>query len=209
MVALLDKQVGDILAKLKELGIDDNTIVIFSSDNGPHREGGADPDFFNSNGKYRGYKRDLYEGGIRVPMIVRWPSKIQKNVKTDHISAFWDVLPTFADIVNANKPNDIDGISFLPTLLGQKQPQHESLYWEFHEQGGKKAVRKGKWKAVKLNCFNEAKTTLELYNLEEDPSEKNNVAHEYPLIVKDMLSIMEKQHVENTAFPFKETVSTY
>jgi arylsulfatase A-like enzyme len=118
MVTLLDKQVGDILDKLKELGLDKNTLVIFSSDNGPHLEGGADPDYFDSNGPLKGYKRDLYEGGIRVPMIARWPGKIEPATKTDLISAFWDVMPTLADLIGAEITGNIDGISFLPTLLG-------------------------------------------------------------------------------------------
>lgn len=202
MVSLLDKQVGEIVAKLKELDIYDNTVIVFTSDNGPHKEGGADPDFFNSNGKYRGHKRDLYEGGIRVPMVVSWPGKIEKNSKSNHISAFWDILPTFAEISGADKPTNIDGISFLPELLGQEQQKHDHLYWEFHEQGGKKAVRMGKWKAVKLNCFDESKTTFELYDLSSDPSEQNNVAADNPKIAKQLMEIMEKEHVENEDFPF-------
>ncbi|PWD99484.1 arylsulfatase [Marinilabilia rubra] len=206
MVSLLDKQVGEVLAKLKELGIEDNTIVMFSSDNGPHMEGGADPDFFDSNGDLRGYKRDLYEGGIRTPMIAWWPHKIKANSKTDHISAFWDVMPTFADLAEIKAPKNIDGISFLPELLGKEQKQHEYLYWEFHEQGGKKAVRKGKWKAVKLNCFDEEKSTVELYDLSVDVGETNNVASENPEVVKELLEIMEKAHTPNPDFPFEADV---
>jgi arylsulfatase A-like enzyme len=202
MVSLLDNQVGEIVQKLKDLNIYENTIIVFTSDNGPHREGGADPDFFDSNGKYRGYKRDLYEGGIRVPMIVSWPDKIEKGQTTDHISAFWDVFPTFAEVADAKVPENIDGISFLPELIGEEQKEHESLYWEFHEQGGKKAVRKGKWKAVMLNCFNEDKTTFELYDLSIDPSEENNIASENPKVAKELMDIMEKEHVENEDFPF-------
>ncbi len=203
MVSLLDKQVGEVLAKLKELGIDDNTIVIFSSDNGPHKEGGADYNFFNSGGGLRGVKRDLYEGGIRTPMIVRWPSKVKVNSKTTHVSAFWDVMPTLADMAGVLVPSNIDGISFLPELLGKEQKQHEHLYWEFHEQGGKKAVRKGKWKAVKLNCFDEAKTTVELYDLSVDEEESNNVAADYPQIIEELLLIMQNEHVPQPDFPFK------
>lgn len=206
MVSLLDKQVGEIFAKLEELGLDDNTIVMFTSDNGPHMEGGADPDFFNSNGLFRGYKRDLYDGGIRVPMIAWWPNKIEAHSKTDHISAFWDIMPTFADIAGVQNLNDIDGISFLPELLGKEQKEHEFLYWEFHEQGGKKAVRKGKWKAVKLNCFDEAKSTLELYDVSVDVEEKNNVASEHPELVKEFLYIMQKEHIDHPDFPFEANV---
>ncbi|TRX70385.1 arylsulfatase [Carboxylicivirga sp. M1479] len=206
MVSLLDKQVGEVFAKLKELGIDDNTIVVFSSDNGPHKEGGADPDFFNSNGGLKGYKRDLYEGGIRMPMIVRWPNKIKANSKTEHVSAFWDVMPTLADVAGTELPEKIDGISFLPELLGEDQKQHDHLYWEFHEQGGKKAVRKGKWKAVKLNCFDEEKTTIELYDLSVDFEERNNLANDYPKIVVDMKAIMENEHFNQPDFPFVSNV---
>lgn len=207
MVSLLDKQVGEIMAKIKELGLDQNTIIMFSSDNGPHKEGGADPDFFDSNGDLKGYKRDLYEGGVRVPMIVRWPNKIKSGSKTDYISAFWDIMPTLADATGSQVSENIDGISFLPELLGQGQKEHDFLYWEFHEQGGKKAVRKGKWKAVKLNCFNEAKSTIELYDLSSDVGEENNIATKYPEVVEELVAIMETEHVENEDFPFKANVA--
>lgn len=207
MVSLLDKQVGEIMAKIKELGLDQNTIIMFSSDNGPHKEGGADPDFFDSNGDLKGYKRDLYEGGVRVPMIVRWPNKIKSGSKTDHISAFWDIMPTLADATGSQVSENIDGISFLPELLGQGQKEHDFLYWEFHEQGGKKAVRKGKWKAVKLNCFNEAKSTIELYDLSSDVGEENNIATKHPEVVEELVAIMETEHVENEDFPFKANVA--
>ncbi|MCU4157866.1 arylsulfatase [Carboxylicivirga sp. A043] len=206
MVSLLDKQVGEVFTKLKELGIDDNTIVMFSSDNGPHKEGGADPDFFKSGGGLRGYKRDLYEGGVRAPMIVRWPGKIKGKSKTKHVSAFWDVMPTLADAAGVPVPKNIDGISFMPELLGEQQEQHDYLYWEFHEQGGKQAVRNGKWKAVRLNCFDEAKTTVELYDLSADRGEQNNVAAEYPQIVEEMLVIMQKEHMNQPDFPFEADV---
>jgi arylsulfatase A-like enzyme len=137
MVNYLDDQVGELVNKLKELGIEENTIIMFSSDNGPHLEGGADPDYFDSNGVLKGYKRDLYEGGIRVPMIVWWPEKISSGSESNHVSAFWDVLPTVADIIDAEAPDGIDGISFLPTLVNEPQPEHDYLYWEFHERGGR------------------------------------------------------------------------
>ena len=120
MVTELDDYVGELLEKLTELGLEKNTIVIFASDNGPHLEGGADPDYFNSNGDLKGYKRDMYEGGIRTPMLVRWPGKVKAGSICDHISAFWDILPTFAEITGAVNPEGIDGISFLPALLGKK-----------------------------------------------------------------------------------------
>ncbi|WP_423129994.1 arylsulfatase [Gaoshiqia sp. Z1-71] len=152
MVSLLDKQVGEIFDKLKELGLDKNTLVIFTSDNGPHLEGGADPDYFDSNGPLRGYKRDVYEGGIRVPMIAWWPGKIKEGSVSDHISAFWDMWPTLAGLTGNEVPKEVDGISFLPTLLSQEgQQKHDYLYWEFHENGGRQAVRKDDWKLVP--CF--------------------------------------------------------
>ena len=170
--------------KVEELGIADNTIIVFTSDNGPHQEAGADPEYFNSNGPFKGLKRDLYEGGIRVPMIVSWPGKIAPNTRTDHLSAFWDVFPTFSEIAGADVPNNLDGISFLPTLLGDKnQLNHEYLYWEFHEKGGRQAVRKGNWKAVKYNVLLDANATVELYDLSNDPGEKNNLSDTHPNLV--------------------------
>lgn len=202
MVTHLDDQIGDLMKLLNDLDIDNNTIVIFTSDNGPHKEGGHDPDFFNSSAQLRGYKRDLYEGGIRVPMIVRWPGRIKPGTTTDHISAFWDVLPTFAEIADVNPPQEIDGISFLPTLLGDanKQKQHEYLYWEFYEHGGKQAVRKGDYKAVRLNVKTNLNAPLELYNLKADPSEKNNISDKHPDIVKEMQAIMNQAHTPSDIF---------
>ncbi len=203
MVTLLDKQVGEVLAKLKELGLEKNTLVIFSSDNGPHREGGADPDYFDSNGPLKGYKRDLYEGGIRVPTIAFWEGKIVAGSKSDHISAFWDLLPTVAELAGAQAPGNIDGISYLPALLGKEQPQHDHLYWEFHELGGRKAVRKGDWKLVQNNVFDTAKTTTELYNLLTDIGEENNVAAENPEVVNELLELMNSARIDNADFPFQ------
>ncbi len=205
MINLLDDQVGEILAKLKELGIDDNTIVIFTSDNGPHVEGGADPDYFNSNGPFKGYKRDLYEGGIRMPMFVRWPGKIDAGSKTDHISAFWDFLPTVTDLIGAENPENIDGISYLPTLLGKEnQKEHDYMYWEFHEKNGRLAVRQGDWKLIQYDVFSPEKTTTELYNLANDPGEENNVAEENPEITNKLLKIMESARTESDVFTFKK-----
>jgi arylsulfatase A-like enzyme len=203
MVKELDDYVGEIMAKLAELGIDKNTIVIFASDNGPHQEGGADPDYFNSNGPLKGYKRDLYEGGIRTPLLVKWQGKIKPGSTNDHISAFWDIMPTIAEIAGVRTPENIDGISFLPTLLGKKkQAEHEFLYWEFHEQGGKMAIRMGNWKAVKLNVGNAPHGTPELYDLSEDMGETNNVASSNPDIVKRMEEIMKQEHIPSEVFPF-------
>lgn len=206
MVTLLDKQVGELLDKLKDLGLDENTLVIFSSDNGPHLEGGADPDYFDSNGFLRGYKRDLFEGGIRVPMIARWAGKIEAGSKTNHISSFWDVLPTCAEITGVKKPENIEGISFLPTLLGETEQQnHEYLYWEFHEKGGRQAIRKGKWKYVSYNVLIEEKKTIELYDLSKDIGEKQNVAEQNPLVVSEMKKILEGVRTPSFDFPFIES----
>lgn len=203
MVHLLDKQVGEILNKLEDLGLSDNTIVLFTSDNGPHLEGGADPDFFDSNGPLQGYKRDLYEGGIRVPMIASWPTKIKAG-QTDHISAFWDVLPTLTELTGAPTPEDIDGISFLPTLTGTgEQLQHDYLYWEFHERQGRQAVRMGKWKGVRYNIFKDPDVRLELYDLSQDIGETNNLAEQHPEIVAQIEEIMQKARVDSEIFPFK------
>ena len=155
MVTRLDVYVGQLVEKLKEKGLYDNTIIIFASDNGPHKEGGADPDFFNSNSIYRGYKRDLYEGGIRVPLIVSWPGHVQAGTETDFMCAFWDMMPTFGDILSSDiqtSAEALDGISLLPVLTGQKgQKEHDYLYFEFQEQNGKQAVRKGVWKLICQN----------------------------------------------------------
>lgn len=204
MVSLLDSQVGEVLAKLKELGLDDNTLVIFSSDNGPHLEGGADPDYFNSNGPLKGYKRDVYEGGIREPMIAWWPGKIKPGTKSEHISAFWDVMPTVAELAGIEAPKNIDGISFLPTLLSSNgQKEHDYLYWEFHEKGGRKALRKGNWKLVQNNVLDAQKKTTELFDLKTDIGEENNVAEKHPEIVKEMLELMKSARTESDVFTFQ------
>lgn len=202
MVTQLDDYVGELLAKLSELGLEKNTIVIFASDNGPHVEGGADPDFFNSNGDLRGYKRDMYEGGIRTAMLVKWPGKVKAGSVSNHVSAFWDILPTFADITGAELEGETDGISFLPELMGKKQKKHEYLYWEFHEQGGKTALRMGNWKAVKLNIDKTPQGLTELYDLSKDVSESNNIAASNPLIVKKMEELMKQAHKPSEVFPF-------
>lgn len=208
MVTLLDDQVGEIVAKLESLGIRNNTLILFTSDNGPHLEGGADPDFFDSNGPYRGYKRDLFEGGIHVPMIVTWPAQVEAGSKTDHISAFWDILPTLADAAGTTYEKGIDGISFLPTLLDEgEQIAHNHLYWEFHEQGGKQAVRMGKWKAVRLNVF-DGNEELLLYDLEQDPGETNDLSENHPEIVEEMRRLMEESRVEDPEWPFSSKIET-
>ncbi|MEL7532367.1 MAG: arylsulfatase, partial [Bacteroidota bacterium] len=197
MIARLDQDVGKVLKTLKRLGIAENTLVVFTSDNGAHQEGGADPAFFNSSGGLRGLKRDLYEGGVRVPMIAWWPGTVQAGSSTEHISAFWDFLPTACDIAGASVPDLTDGISYLQTLKGRQQPEHGFLYWEFHEQGGKQAVLMDPWKGVRLGVNQNPKAPIELYNLQEDPSEQNNIAAQHPDIVAQIEEIIEVSHEKN------------
>jgi arylsulfatase A-like enzyme len=203
MVTRLDQYVKEISNKLKALGLDENTIIMFTSDNGPHLEGGADPHFFNSNGPLRGHKRDLYEGGIRVPFIVRWPAKIEPRKVSSHISDFSDVLPTLCDIAGRDTPENIDGISFLPELKGENQKNHEYLYWEFTSAGGKQAIRMGNWKGVKVNINRNPDSPLLLYNLFEDKGEENNVADQYPEIVEELNRKMKEAHKRSEDFLFE------
>jgi arylsulfatase A-like enzyme len=201
MINVLDDQVGEIVRKVRDLGLEENTIFIFTSDNGPHQEAGADPDYFNSNGILKGYKRDLFEGGIRVPMIAKWKGKIKEGRSTNHVSAFWDVMPTFADILNVNITSKTDGISFLPTLVEtNNQQHHDYLYWEFHERGGRQAIRKDNWKLVKYNVKNTPKYYL--FNLDTDPSETQNLSETYPKILEDLTAILENSRSESEIFKF-------
>jgi arylsulfatase A-like enzyme len=203
MVLRLDRYVGEILDELEKAGITGNTMIMFTSDNGPHQEGGADPDYFISNGGLKGIKRDLYEGGIRVPFLVSWPAEIRAGTESDHISVFYDFLPTMADLLDDDENIKTDGISFLPTLLNEEdQPEHEFLYWEFHERGGKQAVRMGKWKAIRLDIQENPDAQIELYDLEMDPSEGINIADEYPELVQKCKQIMESEHIPSKDFPF-------
>ena len=203
MVSRLDLYVGQILDKLKEKGLDKNTLVIFTSDNGPHVEGGADPVFFHSSAGFKGVKRDLYEGGIREPFAARWPGVINPGTKNDHIGAFWDILPTFAELAGTKLISQTDGISFVPSIRGKGvQKKHNHLYWEFHEQGGRQAVRQGNWKAVRLNAAGHANAPVELYDLAKDPGERINVAGKFPVKAKELGHIMNRSHTESAIFPF-------
>jgi arylsulfatase A len=193
MITHLDKSIGRIFALLKELKLDEKTIVFFTSDNGP-TTGAADPDFFRASGPLRGYKRDLYEGGIRVPMIVRWPGIIAKGSRNDHVWYFPDVLPTLAELSGAEIPKNIDGLSAVPTLLGEHvsgrtQKQHEFLYWEYR---GARAVRMGDWKGVRPT----ANAKLELYNLKSDLGEKWNVSAKYPEITARIEKLSQDAHTD-------------
>jgi arylsulfatase A-like enzyme len=201
MVEHLDNGVGQIMKLLKDLDIDDDTIVMFTSDNGPHREGGHDPDFWDSNSDLRGIKRDLYEGGIRVPLIIRWPDKIKPGSTSDHISAFWDMLPTFCEIAKIDPPENIDGISLLPALLRKTQKKHEYLYWEFTEQGGKQAIRKGNFKAIRLQILQNPNAEVLLFDLESDPGESRNIADEHPDIVEELRVLFRQARAESIEFP--------
>ncbi|HEU5124759.1 MAG TPA: arylsulfatase [Verrucomicrobiae bacterium] len=207
MVSRLDWEAGQILAKLKELGIATNTLVIFGSDNGAMNEGGHKRTDFNSSGSLRGGKRDLTEGGIRVPLIAQWPGKIEAGKSTTHVSAFWDFLPTACDLAQIKTPSGLDGISYLPTLLGKSndQKQHEFLYWEFYEQGGKRAARLGQWKAIQLNLNNASPDPIQLYDLEADPGETNDIVEQHPDIVKRMRKIFEAEHTESASWSWSNS----
>ncbi|MCW9707995.1 arylsulfatase [Fodinibius salsisoli] len=200
MISYLDEQVGQLVQKLKEKNEYDDTLIIFTSDNGPTYNGGTYSEFFNSAGpfqeKYGRGKGFVYEGGIRVPMIASWPDVVKPGSKTNHLSAFWDVLPTLSEIAGQDVPASIDGISFAPTLKGlpEKQEVHNHLYWEFPAYGGQQAVRMGKWKAVRRDIKKEKNLDIELYNLEEDPTEEQDIANQYPDVVETIRQIMEEEH---------------
>lgn len=196
-VARLDSLVGSVLNKLKELGIAENTLVIFTSDNGAEKE-----DVFDSNGPLRGLKRDLFEGGIKAPFIAWWPGTIEAGSESGHISGFQDFLPTACELAGIEIPSWTDGISYLPALLGKEQSSHSHLYWEFHELGGKQAVRKGNWKAVRLNVNENPNGPVMLFDLSKDPGESKDVAAEYPEIAKELSAIMEVEHIPSPLFPF-------
>ena len=203
MVSRLDRGVQQVVDLLRKKGLLKNTIVIFTSDNGTHKEGGHDPDTFDSNGPFRGYKRDMYEGGIRTPFIVSWPGVIPAGTVSYHVSAFWDFLPTMCDLIGEPIPVSSDGISYLPTLRGKgEQKKHDYLYWEFHEQGGKQAILKDNWKLIKLKVDTPLKSKFELYNLNADPRERMNVASQYPEKVEEMCHLLELAHTPNSLYPF-------
>ena len=202
-VSRLDRDVQRLVDILDRKGILNNTIVIFTSDNGTHVEGGHDPMYFDSNGPFRGTKRDLYEGGIRTPFIVSWPSVIQPGSVSFHVSTFWDFLPTVCELINVSTPEDIDGLSYLSVLTGLgEQKQHENLYFEFHEQGGKQAIICDRWKLIRLNVNQPSKERYELYNLNADPGETSDVAAMYPEKVCQMRKMMFDSHIKNENWMF-------
>jgi arylsulfatase len=200
MISYLDENIGKLVAQLKKEGIYENTLIIFTSDNGPSYAGGADPEWFNSGGLFNATygkgKGFVYEGGIRVPMIASWPKKIKAQTTTDHISAHYDVMATLADLTGFTVPATNDGISFLPTLLNKKeQPVHEFLFWEFPEYGGQVAIRMGDWKVIRKNLKTEKEgPTLELYNLRNDPQEIINLASDHPELIQKAAAIFKREH---------------
>lgn len=206
MTSRLDRDIGRLLDHLAELDIAEDTLVLFSSDNGPTSAGGADPDYFDGNGIYRGIKRDLYDGGIRAPMIAYWPGTILPNTKTDHLSAHWDVLATLAELAGAELPKAQTGISFAPTLRGNQETQreHDYLYWEFYEKGGKQAIRQGPWKAVRVNRSKTGpKAPWEIYHLEDDPSEKTDLAEKHPELQEVFHRLAEEASTPSEFFSWK------
>ncbi len=194
MISYLDAQIGELRARLSALGVATNTLIIFTSDNGPHREGGNHPEFFNASGPLRGLKRALYDGGIRVPFIAAWPGTIKAGKVSEHIGYGGDLFATVGELTGQNTPAGLDSVSFLPTLTGRKRKQatHDRLYWEFYEQGGSQAVRFGKWKAVRQPMFT---GEIELYDLTRDIGETNNVAVKHPKIVAQAADKLNAAHV--------------
>jgi arylsulfatase A-like enzyme len=197
MISRMDRDIGRLVDLLASRGLDRNTVVLFTSDNGPHLEGGADPAFFNSSGGLRGAKRDLYEGGIRVPMIVRWPGTVPAGRTSAHPWAHWDLLPTFVDLAGGKAPADVDGISMVRALRGQEQPTHPHFYWEFHERGFQQAVRMGQWKAVRLKPG----APLELYDLSKDEREEHDIAAAHADIVKKIEAYLQTARTPSERWP--------
>ncbi|NBA88922.1 sulfatase-like hydrolase/transferase [Emticicia sp. CRIBPO] len=201
MVTHFDRDMGNLMQLLKELGLDENTYVFFTSDNGPHQEGGADPVFFDSNGPLRGIKRDLYEGGIRVPFIA-WGGKVKKGLTNQEILANYDVFPTFEELVGGSKTKGLDGLSFSNSLKGKPMAKkHDALYWEFYERGFDQAVRMGDWKAVRQRTKG---GKMELYHLKNDLGEEKDVAAQYPDIVAKAEKAIALNRTESPMWPLKK-----
>lgn len=197
-VTLLDTYVGQLIQKLKDLNVDNHTLILFTSDNGTHQEGGNSATFFNSSGPLKGMKRAMHDGGIRVPLIARWPGTVPAGKTDDTIWAMWDFLPTFAELGGATVSTPTDGISFAPTLRGQTQPkQHEYLYWEFHEGGLSQAIRAGDWKIIR------SRSGIELYNLKDDLGETKNLAEQNSEIVTRLSALFEKSRIDSAEFPVR------
>ena len=201
MVVRLDKYVGEIMNTLKEEGLWENTVLIFTSDNGPHKENGGDPEFFNSNAGLRGIKRDLYEGGIREPFIVFKKGLTKPGTINTTPCILYDMFPTFLEFAGTATRAVLDGRSIIPLFAGSKDNPHSFFYWELHESGGKQAVRLGDWKGVKLDVSKKGGNPIELYDLKSDPSEKNNVAKDHPDVIKKIAALMAEEHVFNPTWP--------
>lgn len=203
MITRMDGDVGRLMTLLKELKIEDNTIVVFTSDNGPHEEPRHSLEFFDSNGPLRGAKREVYEGGIRVPFIVRWPGKIAGGATSDFACANWDFFPTAAELLGAPMPKGIDGVSILPTLMGntEQQKPHASLYWEFNELGGQQAMRMREWKGLRLGLAKNPDAPLQLFNLKEDVGETRDVAGDHPAVVKEIEQRMANAYAPSERYP--------
>ncbi|GAB4420782.1 MAG: arylsulfatase [Bacteroidia bacterium] len=201
VIERLDDYVGQIRAKVAALGLADRTLIVFTSDNGPLPERRGFTAFFDSNGPLRGGKRDLYEGGMRTPLIACWPGTIAPGSRTGHISGFQDFLPTACELAGAAVPAGLDGISYLPTLRGAPQPAHAYLYWEFHEGGGSQALRRGQWKAVRKRVNSQPQAPWELYDLSTDLGETRDVAAAHPGIVAELAALADMLHRSDTAWP--------
>jgi arylsulfatase A-like enzyme len=199
MITRMDRDIGRLVDLLQKRGIERRTLVMFISDNGPHREGGADPVFFKSSGGLRGIKRDLYEGGIRVPMVAQWPGTIPAGRTSEHVWAHWDVLPTLADVAGAPIPPALDGLPMTRALRGEPQSTHQFMYWEFHERGFQQAVRTANWKAVRLKPGE----PLELYDLAADPREERNLASSRADIVETIEQYLKNARTESARWPGK------
>jgi arylsulfatase A len=199
MITRMDRDIGSLAELLRARGIDRNTVVMFVSDNGPHQEGGGDPVFFKSSGGLRGIKRDLYEGGIRVPMIASWPGTIPAGRVSSHPWAHWDMLPTLGELARAKVPSGIDGLSMAAALRGESQRPHDFLYWEFHERGFQQAVRMGAWKAIRLK----KDVPLELYNLADDPGEQRDVAAANANVIAQIEQYLKTARTESARWPIK------
>jgi arylsulfatase len=208
MVTRMDRSVGRILDLVKELGLDERTLVLFSSDNGPasNSVGGTDSAFFESAGPLRGLKGSIYEGGLRVPLLARWPGKVRPGSVTDHPCYFPDLLPTLMEVIGAadRVPKGIDGVSFAPTLLGQpdRQRPREYLFWEFAGSGGQQAVRLGDWKGVRRDLL-KGNTRVELYNLKDDVGERHDLAERHPDVLRRLTQILDTDRTPSKLFPLK------
>lgn len=208
MISHLDRDIGKIMTQLKDLGLDDNTLVMFTSDNGPtyDRLGGSDSDFFDSAAGLRGLKGSLYEGGIRVPLVARWPGKIKPSSTSSRLGAFWDFLPTIAEVADVEFGGKVDGVSMLGDFLGDPKASPDYLYWEFSGYGGQQALRKGKWKAIRQNMLrgkNPQPLKIELYDLEADPGETTDLAEQHPEQVSELAKLLEQAHTPSPKFPLR------